>query len=54
MKTTRRKHVRGEDAFSHQVDRSMRERIRLEDLTGAQAVLMGHDGAISHIVTRLM
>lgn len=54
VKTTRRKHVRGKDTLSHQVDRSMRERIRLEDLTGAQAVLMGHDGAISHIVTRLM
>lgn len=53
VKTTRRKYVRGEDTLSHQVDRTMRERIRLEDLTGAQAVLMGHDGAISHIVTRL-
>jgi len=54
VQTTRRKFTRGDDTFTFQVERTMRERIRLEDLTGAQAVLMGHDGPVSHIVTRLI
>lgn len=53
VKTVRRKYFSGEDTISYQVDRTMRPCIRLQDLTGAQALLMGHDGLIPHIVTRL-
>jgi len=53
VKTTHRTFSRGEDTVSYQIDRSMRPRVRLEDLSGAQALLMGHDGMTTHLVTRL-